>query len=250
LAQYGFVFQPVARGLGGSLHFAKPGSGDPRYSTSEARGGVLLAFGEFETLFDDVWSFIERQATPNFPLCAALVNVIHATGSTATEVENRQQQWKQSLAQHAKGREMRLSNWPHEFLYAVDVVALVEPNPNPDVNQLQRLAAALAEFGAWSAKERSFTDETLQVEEWLANWETVDDPILHINTAPEPTLHAFERDFLERNGTTVYDLSNSSRVLQFLKVSGEVVCFGDSNSLQAARIYGLRSADGCCRHVA
>jgi hypothetical protein len=177
-------------------------------------------------------------------------DVIHATGSTATEVENRQQQWKQSLAQHAKGREMRLSNWPHEFLYAVDVVALVEPNPNPDVNQLQRLAAALAEFGAWSAKERSFTDETLQVEEWLANWETVDDPILHINTAPEPTLHAFERDFLERNGTTVYDLSNSSRVLQFLKVSGEVVCFGDSNSLQAARIYGLRSADGCCRHVA
>jgi hypothetical protein len=211
LRQYDFNFEQIAQGLGGSLHLVKPISGDPRLSKSGPTGGVLLAFGEFETLLDDVWSFIQPQATPSLaPLNrAALVHVMHATGSTATEVQNRREQWKQSLAQRAKGTEIVLSTLGvGKFLYAVDVVALVEPNPDPNLDQLQRLAAGLAGFGAWSHPDRNvgepiFFDKTPQVEEWLANWESLDVPILHINTAPERTLRPFEQDFLERNGTTV-----------------------------------------------
>ncbi len=76
LSGYGFVFEEVARGVGGSLHSVKLKSGGVRLRTTGPRGGVLLAFGDTETLAADVGSFI-RPTTPSLsPLDrAALVHV-------------------------------------------------------------------------------------------------------------------------------------------------------------------------------
>lgn len=213
LSLYGFLFDQVAQGLGGSLHLARPTSGDPRLATSAPRGGVLLAFGEFETLLDDVWSFARPQATQSLsPLNrVALVHVIHTTGSgVAPEVENRREQWKQALAKRAQGN--------IDFLYAVDVVPLVSATPDPKLSQVQRIAAALAGYGAWAHPEKrayeSIPSETPPLDESLKTWESLDEPIFHINNVPLQSYRGFgERDVLEREGTAVVNIANHPKMV-------------------------------------
>ncbi|HWM23520.1 MAG TPA: hypothetical protein VNP98_01750 [Chthoniobacterales bacterium] len=211
LGQYGFVFQPIAHGLGGSLHLVRPNSGDPRLSASGPRGGVLLALGEFETLLDDVWSFVRPPAAQSIaPLNrVALVHVIHATGNTSTQIENRRQQWEQSWIQRGEGT--------GDFLHAVDVVALVGRSHDSTLNEVQRTAAALAGFGAWAQIEQrpyeSIPGEMPDLSALLATWQKSDKPIFHM-ALPIPTGFRLlvERDVLETDGTAVVSLAGYAKV--------------------------------------
>ena len=207
LRNHGFVFEPVGQGLGGSLYFVRPSWGDPRLSPISPRGGVLLAFGETETLFDDVWSFIHPENTPSLgPLNrAALVHVVHTVGNVGDEVNRRHEQWKQSLTQRAGANpELRLT---------VDVVALVDPSRDfSGLSCGQRIAAALAGFGAWaSIQQRPYEPipgEIPLLAEPLAEWIASDLKLLYF-TYPPPhrqfRLFA-ERDALEHDGRVVLNL--------------------------------------------
>lgn len=217
LLQYGFVFEPVARGLAGSLYFVKPKSGDPRFSSISATGGVLLAFGETETLLDDVWSFM-RPPESSPPLAsldrAALVHVIHATGSVAAEVESRREQWNLSLATRA-GTNV-------DFRYAVDVIALVDPDRDPNLSCVQRIAAALAGFGAWSRPDKRAYEhlpiDLPTLESPLTEWMASDSPLFHVATPTGEKTRPFkERDALERDGRVVLSLGKQvGSVLAFV----------------------------------
>jgi len=213
LKAYGFFFEPVARGLSGSLYLVKPKSGDPRLATSAPRGGVLLAFGETETMLDDVWSFITPQTTTGSlsPLDrVALVHVIHTAGSTATAIETRREQWLMTLQE-------RTPEQP-KLQFAVDVIALIEPtSPDPEivseVDEIQRTAASLAAYGAWVRPEKrpyeSIPAETPPLQDSLTEWLSSDSPYFHISTAAntERWRPFQERDVIERNGTLVLGMA-------------------------------------------
>jgi hypothetical protein len=214
LAGYGFTFEQVARGVGGSLHFVKPNSGDPRLRTSAPRGGVLLAFGDMETLPADVWSFI-RPSTPSLSALdrAALVHVIHATDNVSAEIDKRKQQWDQFLAQQAEN----LSG----FRYAVDVIPLVKDKTSPvaaanpfELDDPQRIAASLAGYGAWARPEiRAYEwipTDTPPLGPSLERWKATDVSVFHISSALKEPLRGFgERDVLEADGTVVVTLSRT-----------------------------------------
>ena len=202
LGEYGFVFEEVARGLGGSLHFVKPKSGDPRLRTSEPRGGVLLAFGDTETLAADVWSFI-KPTTPSLASLdrAALVHVIHATDNLGTEIESRRAKWGQFLAEQDAN-----------FLFAVDVIPLVRPDSTEGWDQVQRTAASLAAYGAWARPEKRLfwiEEDIPQLNQSLQDWRSSNSSVFHISSSSkEHQMRAFdERDVLERDGTAVVALA-------------------------------------------
>jgi hypothetical protein len=117
LQTYGFSFDQVAQGLGASLYLARPNTGDPRLNPAGPRGGVLLAFGESETLNNDVLSFISPTTSSLFGLDrVALVHVIHVTSTTGNEIENRWKRWNDLLSQPRTGS---------SFNWFVDVLPLV-----------------------------------------------------------------------------------------------------------------------------
>jgi hypothetical protein len=221
LKVYGFIFEPVAQGVAGSLHFVKPNSGDPRLRTSAPRGGVLLAFGEMETLSADVWSFV-RPTTPSLsPLNrVALVHVVHVTDNVGAEIENRKQKWNQFLAQQAAD----LDN----FNYAVDVIplindktapagALVNLPTEPELDEVQRIAASLAGYGAWVRPDlRAYEwipSDTQPLGPSLEEWRRMDASVFHISTPFKEPLRGFgERDVLEVDGTVVLTLSPARAV--------------------------------------
>ncbi|HEY0723049.1 MAG TPA: hypothetical protein VGD41_03450, partial [Pyrinomonadaceae bacterium] len=131
---YEFIFEQVAQGLGGSLHLVRPTAGDPRLATSAPRGAVLLAFGETETMAEDVWSFIRPTSAGLSPLNrAALVHVIHQTGDLPNEVLNRRATWNAFFSTRGSGIQ--------DFAYAVDVVPLVgEGERGQQLNPTERTA--------------------------------------------------------------------------------------------------------------
>jgi hypothetical protein len=207
VGMFGFSFVQVAQGVGGSLHFVKPNSGDPRLSTSAPRGGVLVAVGEFSTLVDDVWSFVRPQTAELAPLNrAALVQVIHGIGLTTGELQTRRDQWKLSLAQRVEPGT--------DFKFDVDVVPLKKLADDPDQNltTVERIAAALVGYGAWVHPELRPMDwippDTPPLDEALQNWEKSEDQIFYIGGATMRSGRGWERDVLEQNGAAVFDISS------------------------------------------
>jgi KaiC/GvpD/RAD55 family RecA-like ATPase len=212
LGVYGFVFEEVARGLGGSLHLVKPRSGDPRLRTSGPRGGVLLAFGETETLMTDVLSFMRPIGTSLSPLDRlGLVHVVHISGTVGAEIVSWEERWAKFFAEQAE-------SFPG-FRYAVDVLALVDPFLKPqltpvedsDVDEVQRLAASLAGFGAWArAGERPYEfirSDIPPLDQALEGWKGSGASLFHIPAPPGESLRGFaERDILEDSGAVVLSL--------------------------------------------
>jgi hypothetical protein len=216
LREYGFVFEEVARGVGGSLHLIKPKSGDPRLRTSAPRGGVLLAFGDTETLANDVWSFIKPTTASLAALDrAALVHVIHATDNVGMEMERRHSRWGRFLAE--KG--------VVDFLFAVDVITLIRPDSTETWNEVQRTAASLAAYGAWARPEnRPFENiglNVLPLTQSLERWKSSNTSIFHIASAVDEPVRPFgERDVLERDGTVLMTFSGSEpNMTLFAKVA-------------------------------
>ncbi|HEX6044494.1 MAG TPA: P-loop NTPase fold protein [Pyrinomonadaceae bacterium] len=200
LADYGFVFEEVARGVGGSLHLVKPKSGDPRLRTTGPRGGVLLAFGETETLAADVWSFITPTTPSLAPLDrAALVQVVHTGDNVAQEIQNRHEWWGQYFK--ARGA--------NTLQIAVDVIPLVKAK-DESLTEIERIAASLASFGAWSRPEKRpyepIPHNVPPLKDALEKGKTYS--ILHIASPVQGPLRPFEeRDLLERDGAVVMSLS-------------------------------------------
>ena len=204
LGQYGFVFQEVAQGVGGSLYFVTPKSGDPRLKTSGPRGGVLLAFGDTERLTADVLSFIKPTTASLAPLDrAALVHVIHATENVDTEIEKRRAKWNEFLAEQGNV----------DFLFAVDVVPLIRPDSTETWNQVQRTAASLAAFGAWARPEKRPVEligaDIPGFKQSLQEWKLSNTSIFHIVSSykADEVRAVDELDALERDGTAVITLS-------------------------------------------
>jgi hypothetical protein len=204
LGTYGFVFEEVARGVGGSLHLVKPKSGDPRLRPSMPRGGVLLALGETETLATDVWSFIKPTASNLAPLDrAALVHVIHATDNVSAELENRRAQWNDYLNKQSEGIP--------DFRFAVDVVPLIDVDKNPDINPVQLTAASLAGFGAWARPERRsypwISHEIPSLVEALEKWKATNTSVFQISIPyKEPGRPFEEQDILENHGAVLLNI--------------------------------------------
>jgi hypothetical protein len=215
LTGFGFILDPVAAGLVGLLSFVKPNSGDPRLTPVHPKGGVLIAFGENETLVNDVWSFMRPEATETLrPLDrAALVHVVHVTGNIEVEIENRLKQWQKELAERAGPKS--------EFRYSVDVVALVDPDRDPNLNTQQQIAAVLAGFGAWSRPEvraiEPLPQETPPLTEAIKDWIESDVQLLQIVLPPQGNTSRFfyERDSFEQAGRVLLSLSG------VLKTGGE-----------------------------
>ena len=115
LRGYGFVIEPVATGLGGSLHFIKPLSGDPRFTTTLRRAVCFWHSVKQRRFWKMSGNSLDLRLSRRLrPLTrAAIVHVIHVTGTVSVEVEKRRQQWDQALSERAQGLE--------DFLYAVDV---------------------------------------------------------------------------------------------------------------------------------
>jgi hypothetical protein len=168
-----------------------------------------LAFGDTETLMTDVLSFI-RPTTPNLapPDRIALVHVIHVSGTVGAEIVDWEERWGQFFSQQAAS----LAG----FRYAIDVVPLVEPlKPqltevkDSDVDDVQRLAASLAGFGAWARTENRPYDwlpkDTPPLEPALWEWrQNGESSLFHISSPVSGALRGFgERDVLEQNGAVV-----------------------------------------------
>ena len=203
LAVYGFNFDLIRQGLAGSVYLVKPNSGDPRLRTAGPRGAVLLAFGETETLVEDVWSFIRPDSPSFFPLNrAALVHVIHTT--MATEVEYRWKQWLEVLKKRADNI--------YDFRFAVDVVPLVGTVEGQKLDTIQRTAAAMVGFGGWSRPEvRAYQpiapDTPLTLKESLKSWRHSKSSIFHIQGSSGNVSGVFgQRDELEIDGDVVFSL--------------------------------------------
>ncbi len=228
LGNYGFTFEEVARGLGGSLHLVKPKTGDPRLRTSAPRGGVLLAFGETDTLMTDVWSFV-RPATPSLaPLDrVALVHVTHISGTVVAEIARWEERWDQFLSQQAKG--------VSEPQFVVNVVPLVEPLLKPqlspvkesDVDDVQRLAASLAGFGAWARVDRrpyeSIPHDIPPFRYALQNWKASETSVFHISASSSSSARPFvEREVLEENGAVVLTLKQLSPRTSGISIAADI----------------------------
>ncbi|HEX5886863.1 MAG TPA: hypothetical protein VFY67_20140, partial [Pyrinomonadaceae bacterium] len=227
LGIYGFTFEEVARGLGGSLHLVKPKSGDPRLRTSAPRGGVLLAFGSTETLMTDVWSFIRPTAPSLFSLGrVALVHVLHTTGTIGEEIVSWEERWKEFLSQQAEGLT--------DFRFAIDVAPLVEPfelveeKKGPDINDVQRLAASLAGFGAWVRPDKRPYDwippDTPPLGPAFEEWKGIREASLfHISGPLSKEWRGFgERDVLESNGAVVLTPPQLVRTSDKVSVAADI----------------------------
>ena len=212
LGDYGFKFESVAQGLGGALYLVKPNSGDPRLSPSASRGGVLLAFGETETLPADVWSFIKPTTSSLFPIDRfAMVHVIHGSTMTSNETERRQKLWNDFFAERAQ-------EIP-DFQWVVEVLPLVAEKTEavPLVDEIQRIAASLVQFGAWARIHarpyESIPSVIPPLESALRQWKESSAEVFVIpsdNTQPRWRIFT-ERDVIEENGDVVlpiYDLSH------------------------------------------
>lgn len=232
LAAYGFVFEEVARGVGGSLHLVKPKSGDPRLRTTGPRGGVLLAFGDTETLAADVWSFITPTTPSLAPLDrAALVHVIHATDNVAQEIQNRLAQWVQYLGERA----------PNTLQIAVDVLPLVKVDESKSLTEVERIAASLAGFGAWSRPEKRpyepIPHNVPPLKESLEKATTYS--IFHIASPIREPLRPFhERDLLERDGVVVMPLSRLNRDMTLVTNIGWNCMFDGFDQVAAPERWG------------
>jgi len=213
LEVYGFKFELVAKGLGGSLHLVKPNSGDPRLKTSSPRGGVLLAFGETETLATDVLSFI-NPTTPSLARLdrVALVHVIHAIGVDSGEVGNRRRQWNDLLAQRiGAAMQVQQNQAPSELLYAIDVVPLVATEKQDDLTQVEKVAGYLAAYGTWSVVDNRpyepIGKNVPNLESSLDRWIADGPPVFHIPKWTETAFRYFgERNVLETDGRVVISL--------------------------------------------
>ena len=224
---YGFVFEEVARSLDGSLHLVKPNSGDPRLRTSAPRGAVLLAFGSTETLLTDVWSFV-RPTTPSLSALnrLALVHVIHTTEAGNVDRVTWHNRWNEFLSQQAEGRT--------DFLYAVDVVPLVKPRKplseagKDEINEVQRLAASLAGFGAWTQPDKRPYDwvppDTPPLGPALEEWKrTRETSLFHISGPLGKEWRGFgERDVLESNGAVVLTPPQLVRTSDNMSVAADI----------------------------
>jgi len=208
LNQSGFLFEPVAHGPAGSLHYVKPLSGDPRFGAIAPRGGVLLAFGETETLLDDVWQFIRPQGSPRLGHLnhAALVHVIHVTGDIGAEVKNRIERWDQAFVQRGGPNA--------DFRYLIDVIALDDP-ARETMTTGQRVAAALAGLGAWSRLPQPRLMQplpemslTIPLKEWFINSA---DSLLNLVLPSQPVSRYFiEREEIEEQGFVILGLPPKS----------------------------------------
>ncbi|PYS68488.1 MAG: hypothetical protein DMF69_20090 [Acidobacteria bacterium] len=213
LEAYGFKFELMAKGVGGSLHLVKPVSGDPRLKTSSPRGGVLLAFGETETLANDVLSFI-NPVTPSLARLdrVGLVHVIHAISVDSGEVKVRHKQWDDVLVQPiANAMLVQQSQPATDVRYAIDVVRLVEPEKQDDITQVEKVAASLAAYGAWSVVDarpyEPIRSDVPNLEASLRSWISDGPPVFHIASATEArSRYLGERDVLETNGRSVLSL--------------------------------------------
>lgn len=214
LTSYGFTFESLAQGLGGSLHLVKPKFGDPRVGTNIPRGAVLLAFGDSETLEADVSSFVAPSAPSLIgPNRLGLVHVIHTTGDITTEIDNRKKRWSDALAKHAE--------IASGFRYAVEVVPLVYPKGfaaarADSFSEVQRTAALLAELGLWARPEsrpyESLPIDTPPLTQSLRKWLASDDAVFHIDGSTVANARTFaERDDLEVAGTAVLGLTHISK---------------------------------------
>jgi hypothetical protein len=208
LAPYGFTFEQITKGLGGSLHLVKPSSGDPRLHPAAPRGAVLIALGEIETLVEDVFSFIKPTAPSYFPLNrAALVHVIHTTGNAPNEAFNREYEWNVAFRNRGETPD----------LFTVDVVPLVGAGEAEEkLTNIQRTAAAIAAFGAWSRLDsrpyQPIPKNTPELTAALKEWKSSDSQIFHVDATPTPSYRFFgERDELEPGGQVVMNLNFSSK---------------------------------------
>ncbi len=197
LEKFGFMFESAGEGLTGSLYFVKPVTGDPRFGPVSPRGGVLLAFGETETLLDDVWSFVRPQSMPTLaPLDRfALVHVIHAGGDVGGEVKSRRERWEQELTGRA-GPDSGLNS-------VVEVIALTGSNHDPDLSVGERITVALLGRGGWS--RHSWRQQYLQplpaspeFTQTLVDSTYSEIQLLHI--VPSPERYFTERQELEKPG--------------------------------------------------
>lgn len=225
LGIYGFTFEEVARGLGGSLHLVKPKSGDPRLRTSAPRGGVLLAFGSTETLMTDVWSFA-RPTSPSLSALdrMALVHVLHTTGTVGEEIVSWEQRWNTFLSQQADGLT--------DFRFAVDVMPLVDlfksSKEDSDINDVQRLAASLAGFGAWTRPDKRPYDwlppDTPPLGPALDEWRGIREASLfHISGPYSKEWRGFgERDVLESSGAVVLTVPQLARTSDHISVAADI----------------------------
>ena len=201
LQTYGFIFDQVAQGLGASLYLARPNTGDPRLNPAGPRGGVLLAFGESETLNNDVLSFISPTTSSLFGLDrVALVHVIHVTSTTGNEIENRRKQWNDLLSQNPRTGS--------SFQWYVDVLPLVADKKAQKLNDSQRIAASLSLFGAWSrvqSRPYEFVGGQIPLmDQEVEAWQQGDSDIFRIDGPTTGSLRGFsERDVLEKNGDLV-----------------------------------------------
>ena len=209
LQTYGFSFDQVAQGLGASLYLARPNTGDPRLNPAGPRGGVLLAFGESETLNNDVLSFISPTTSSLFGLDrVALVHVIHVTSTTGNEIENRRKQWNDLLSQPRTGS---------SFNWFVEVLPLVADKKAQKLNESQRIAASLALFRAWSrVQSRPYEfigGQSPLMDSAVEAWQKGDSDIFRIDGPATGALRGFgERDVLEKTGDlvlSVWDIGQS-----------------------------------------
>ena len=204
LDKYGFMFEEVARGLASVLYLVKPKSGDPRLSPSSPRGGVLLAFGNSETMQSDVLSFARPTAPSLAPLDRlALVQVLHAE---LNQDVNWEHYWTTFLGQQSAD----LTG----FKYAVDIVPLVERDPDSTLSVSQRIAASLAEFGTWARLVKRpyewIPGDTPPLFDELEKWKRLDVDVFHIAGPNHSPLRGFgERDVIEVNGDVVLKLPAS-----------------------------------------
>src|SRR5262249_33834598 len=141
----GFLLFPVSTGIGGGLFYVQPPTGDPRYTPSTPRGGVLLAYGQTDQLTEDLWSFVNPQTQPSLaPLDrVGIVHIIHAAGNLDDARNECRERWLQSRA--ARGGSI-----PNLAL-AVDVVPLTATATGPALPDfVARIAARVLAVGYWA----------------------------------------------------------------------------------------------------
>lgn len=197
LSAYGFIFEELKIGLDGLLYLVKSKKGDSRLFPSVPRGGVLLAFGNTEWMQADVWSFARPTSPSLAPLDRlALVQVLH------TEL-NQDVNWQMQWVNFFVRQQNEIGT---EILYAVDLVPLVNSELMPQLSEVQRVAASLAEFGAWAnVTNRSYDwiPNTPPLTGELMKWRNTDASVFHIPGSILPTRLFTERDALEMVGDVV-----------------------------------------------
>ncbi|HYW72118.1 MAG TPA: P-loop NTPase fold protein [Pyrinomonadaceae bacterium] len=219
LMGYGFNFDLIAKGHGGFLYLVKPPIGDPRLLLTKIRGAVLLAFGEMETLLEDVWSYISAVTSPSLqPLNrTAIVHVLHTASFSEPELAKRRQQWMDALTARARQAPGRA--------YTADVVTLVDPGNHPPLDQTERIVAALAGYGAW-VTEREYpmvSNAVPKISSQTTSWLLSGKPFLHIVDPRTTAFRPFdERDEIEKRGPVVMQIVQAPQ--EGLAASAALMC--------------------------